>query len=349
MIAGMTYYQILWYFLLYSFGGWVVEVIYHAVKLGKIVNRGFLNGPVCPVYGFGMLGVLSVIHELGRVAGGLNLSADGTGRETWLDVLVLFLIGMALTTAVELIAGWLLDTLFHTRWWDYSDLPCNFHGYICLKFSIIWGLAVVFIVRLVHPSLGAGTVAMIPERTGWWLLLIFYCAYGTDLVVTVLSIVGLNKKLAQIDELRKSMRKVSDNMTDVIAGASISTAQRIQEGQVQAALGKAEMLDRIGEERGLRKEEKAIGRAEYRAKADRIADQAQEAAEEARRRANELKNAILRRGHSGAARIMRAFPQMENHDHRSALRGLKSLLDKPMEADLFDEMDRQEQDNDHKE
>jgi uncharacterized membrane protein len=349
MIAGMTYYQILWYFLLYSFGGWVVEVIYHAVKLGKIVNRGFLNGPVCPVYGFGMLGVLCVIHELGRVADGLNLAADGTGTETWLDVLVLFLIGMALTTAVELIAGWLLDTLFHTRWWDYSSLPFNFHGYICLKFSIIWGLAVVFIVRLVHPSLGAGTVAMIPENVGWWLLLMFYSMYGADLVVTVLTIVGLNRKLAQLDGLRRSMRKVSDNMTDVIAGTSISTAQHIQEGQVQAALGKAELKDRLGEERGLRREEKAIGRAESRAKADRIADQAREAAEEARSRANALKNLIIRHGHSGAARIMRAFPQMENHDHGSVLAGLKSLLDKPMETDFFDEMDRQEQNDNHRE
>lgn len=55
MICGMTYYQICWYFLIYSFGGWVVEVIFHAVALGKVVNRGFLNGPVCPVYGFGVL------------------------------------------------------------------------------------------------------------------------------------------------------------------------------------------------------------------------------------------------------------------------------------------------------
>ena len=54
MICGLTYYQICWYFLIYSFGGWVVEVIFHAVALGKVVNRGFLNGPVCPVYGFGV-------------------------------------------------------------------------------------------------------------------------------------------------------------------------------------------------------------------------------------------------------------------------------------------------------
>ena len=61
MIAGMTLYQIGWYFVMYSFLGWVVEVAYHAVTQGKVVNRGFLSGPVCPVYGFGMLFVFGVI------------------------------------------------------------------------------------------------------------------------------------------------------------------------------------------------------------------------------------------------------------------------------------------------
>ncbi len=64
MICGMTYYQICWYFLIYSFGGWIVEVIFHAVALGKVVNRGFLNGPVCPVYGFGVLSVFAMINTL---------------------------------------------------------------------------------------------------------------------------------------------------------------------------------------------------------------------------------------------------------------------------------------------
>ena len=60
----MTYYQICWYFLVYSFGGWVVEVIFHAVTLGKVINRGFLNGPVCPVYGFGVISVFAMINTL---------------------------------------------------------------------------------------------------------------------------------------------------------------------------------------------------------------------------------------------------------------------------------------------
>ena len=91
MICGMTYYQICWYFLIYSFGGWGVEVIFHAVALGKVVNRGFLNGPVWPVYGFGVLSVFAMINTL--QSSGYQMS-DG----------MIFLFGIILATVVELIA-----------------------------------------------------------------------------------------------------------------------------------------------------------------------------------------------------------------------------------------------------
>lgn len=107
MICGMTYYQICWYFLIYSFGGWALEVVYHAVACGKVINRGFLNGPVCPVYGFGVLSVFAMMNTF--QGSGYQLS-DG----------MIFLFGVILATAVELIAGWLLDVCFHARWWDYS-------------------------------------------------------------------------------------------------------------------------------------------------------------------------------------------------------------------------------------
>ena len=125
MICGMTYFQICLYFLFYSFGGWVVEVIFHAVTLGKVINRGFLNGPVCPVYGFGVLSVFALLNTL--QSGGHQMSEG-----------MIFLFGIVLATAVELVAGWLLDVCFHARWWDYSNKPLNFHGYICLEFSLIW-------------------------------------------------------------------------------------------------------------------------------------------------------------------------------------------------------------------
>ena len=64
MIAGMTYYQIFWYFMIYSFAGWCIEVIFHVFSVGKIINRGFLCGPVCPVYGFGVLSVFTVVYSV---------------------------------------------------------------------------------------------------------------------------------------------------------------------------------------------------------------------------------------------------------------------------------------------
>ena len=135
MICGMTYYQICWYFLIYSFGGWALEVVYHAVACGKVINRGFLNGPVCPVYGFGVLSVFAMINT---IQGGGYLMNDG----------MIFLFGVILATAVELIAGWLLDVCFHARWWDYSNKPLNLHGYICLEFSLIWGVAILLVVKV---------------------------------------------------------------------------------------------------------------------------------------------------------------------------------------------------------
>ena len=134
MICGMTYFQICLYFLIYSFGGWVVEVIFHAVALGKVINRGFLNGPVCPVYGFGVLSVFALLNTI-----------QGSGRQ--MSDGMIFVFGIVLATAVELVAGWLLDVCFHARWWDYSDIKWNLDGYICLPFSIIWGALGFAIVK----------------------------------------------------------------------------------------------------------------------------------------------------------------------------------------------------------
>ena len=126
MIAGMTYYQILWYFMFYSFSGWVVEVIYHAVTKGQVINRGFLNGPLCPVYGFGVLAVVAV-SNLAQHTGWITLSAQNMDIHS---LVILFLGSMLFATLIEGVAGWLLDVNFHMRWWDYRNRPLNFRGYI---------------------------------------------------------------------------------------------------------------------------------------------------------------------------------------------------------------------------
>lgn len=98
-------YQLLWLFFIYAFLGWCTEVAYAALDTGKLVNRGFLNGPLCPIYGCGMAAVLTLLLPLQD------------------NLLILFAGGMLLTTLIELVGGWALKTLFHTTWWDYSTSP----------------------------------------------------------------------------------------------------------------------------------------------------------------------------------------------------------------------------------
>ena len=246
MIAGMTYYQIFWYFLFYSFGGWVVEVMYHAVACGKVINRGFLNGPLCPVYGFGMLVVLAGENLAGSV-GIISISAAEPDLKS---LVILFLGSMVFATLVELIAGWLLDINFHMRWWDYTGKPFNFRGYICLQFSIIWGLSITGVILLIHPVVEKSQSLGIPERIGWPLLAGMYAVAFADFCVTVAAVRGLNRRLEELNRLQKNMRVISDGLSRTIGESTIRTAQFVGEGQVQAALARAELRDRMEEYRG---------------------------------------------------------------------------------------------------
>ena len=236
MIAGISYYHIFQYFLIYSFLGWCTEVAYAAVCEGRVVNRGFLNGPVCPIYGFGILAVFGTINT--------GLSRFGTGS-SYTNLLLIFLCGMALTTMIELFGGWALDRLFHASWWDYSDKPFNFHGYICLQFSLLWGIGIVLIVEVLHPLIAATFDRIMPETVGWPLMYFLYIVYASDTMLSVMIMVGLNKRLAELDEMQKRMRVVSNTLSDGIGRSALGTAQYIGEAKVQAALAKAEAIDSL--------------------------------------------------------------------------------------------------------
>ena len=294
MIFGMTYFQICLYFLIYSFGGWVVEVIFHAVALGKVINRGFLNGPVCPVYGFG---VLSVFALLNTIQSGGHVMNEG----------MIFLFGVVLATVVELIAGWLLDVCFHARWWDYSDKPLNFHGYICLEFSLIWGLAIVMVVKVFQKYVEAQT-SHTPATWEWVVVAVLYAVYLTDFIVTVAVIQGLNKKLTRLDKVRSNLRIVSDRLSDTLATTTIDTAQKVGEGKVQAALAKAEFLDATAAQKEKSIEMLRVKRAELQAQFD------------------ELSNSITNHTIVGQGRIIKAFPKMKHRDYSELIQELKKRL-----------------------
>ena len=94
-----------WIFLIYGFLGWCTEVIFAGVNSGKFVNRGFLNGPICPIYGFGVLTAAKLLQPFDE------------------NLLLLFIGSVLITTLLEYLTGFLLEKLFHQKWWDYSALP----------------------------------------------------------------------------------------------------------------------------------------------------------------------------------------------------------------------------------
>ncbi|MDO4976608.1 MAG: hypothetical protein Q4E53_05020 [Eubacteriales bacterium] len=225
-----TFLQILHYFLIYAFLGWVVEVVYHVVCQGVIVNRGFLNGPLCPIYGFGMLLCLGLLLPLSD------------------NLLILFLGGMFLTTSIELFGGWILEKLFHMRWWDYSDQPYNLHGYICPKFSLAWGVGVVFAVRIVHTIVYDISQLIFALHLQIFLIPVFVLFF-IDLAGTIASILKLQNELKHLSHLTREVRAFSDNLTDVIANKTLDTEQKIDASRVQVALGRAEGKEYINRRR----------------------------------------------------------------------------------------------------
>lgn len=216
------FYYLTAYFLLYSFLGWCLEVAYHAISKGVIVNRGFLNGPVCPIYGVGMICVLTILEPLKQ------------------HLIPLYICGTLAATLIELVGGFVLYRLFHMRWWDYSREPFNLGGFICAKFSLAWGLCILFAVKLVHPFIELN-VRIMNHPPGYAFVIICYTFFVADCIITVLTIAKLNTKLHRLNELAGKMRGFSDGLTEKIGEKSLEAGARLQNGQVQAALGQAEL------------------------------------------------------------------------------------------------------------
>lgn len=233
-VCGFSLYHVLAFFLIYSCTGWCLEVIFAAATTGQLVNRGFLNGPVCPIYGFGMVIVLFTLTPLQD------------------SVLLLYIGGVILPSALELVGGWALYKLYHTRWWDYSDFPFNIGGYICLEFSLLWGVGTLVVMRIVHPVV-AGLVDMVPPFVGFVVMCVLYAVYAADVVVTAFAASGLAKTLDAMEQLADSIHAVSDAMTQLLGTNNLHRLDDAM-NQAEAAMrqDKQAYYARNGQERQLR-------------------------------------------------------------------------------------------------
>lgn len=304
-VLGLTFYELLWYFAIYSFLGWCMEVVFCTVRTGKLVNRGFLNGPVCPIYGFGMVIVLAV---LGRFSD---------------NVALLFFGGMALTSALELAGGWALKRFFHTTWWDYSDKPMNLGGYICLQFSLAWGLCVVLAVRFLHRAVEA-LVQWLPFPLGMVLICILTAYFVTDAVVTVLTICRINRSLAVLSDMAAKLRRDSDALSGGLGRLALHADEQLARQREtlyeRAQDTRAELEEKAQAQRGRLLEKQAA----YHAALEEKRVQMQGAAERLRAEWLSRSTGVQRRMQR---RLLKAFPRMRHERDGEALRRVRAWLE----------------------
>ncbi len=225
-----TFPETLAVFLIYAFVGWCTEVVYATLKHGKFVNRGFMIGPVCPIYG---LGVLSVVMFLEPI------------KDYWA---LLFLSSMGFTSLIEFIGGFVLERLFNEKWWDYSQEPFNLKGYICLKFSIMWGLACVLVIDVVHPSVMA-VLRIMPQGALIAALILLSAVFVSDITVTLINVMKIRKYIRSAEEIKHALEQVSGKIGENLSDRTLEAMERSDRIKEKFAEKEQEMKETLEEKK----------------------------------------------------------------------------------------------------
>lgn len=288
----ISFYEVAWIFVIYAFLGWCTEVAYAALDTGRFVNRGFLNGPVCPVYGCGVLVVIVVLTPLKD------------------NFLILFFGSFILTTVIEFITGFLLEKLFHNQWWDYSNEHFNICGYVCLKFSILWGIACTLIMDVIHPTIYK-LIKIVPKLPGTIILVIICIAFAVDLIITVSTILKFNAHLKMLDEMGAKLKVLSNEI-----------GENIYEGVTTVI----EKSDDLKESMELKSAEFSENHEELVENWSNLKDSLNDKKEELRQLQAKYKETLEKRN-SGEKRLMKAFPAMKAKEHEDAYSKLKKYFE----------------------
>jgi len=184
------------FFIIYSFIGWLYESTLCSITGKKLVNRGFLNGPICPVYGFGALLVI------------LTFYGDS------MDILPLFLSSIVLTTLVEYVTAVILEKLFNAKWWDYSGRPFNIHGRVYLLGALVFATLSVLVIKYLHPAISTFILSL-PENLLITSGSLIFILLTFDLFFTVRHLLLLSGRLAAVMEefdrfVREGVLKMED-------------------------------------------------------------------------------------------------------------------------------------------
>lgn len=165
-------------FIIYSCLGWIYETILCSTEEKTFVNRGFLNGPVCPIYGSG---AVLVISTLGKIQ----------------NPILVFLLGILLTGVLEYLTSFIMEKLFNAKWWDYSERRFNIKGRVCLLGAVVFGLMTLLAIYILNPII-MNLLLKIDYKVLYLTSIIFAFIMIIDLIFTVSNLIALNSRLAKL-------------------------------------------------------------------------------------------------------------------------------------------------------
>lgn len=292
------------YFFVYGFGGWCTEVAYAAVKEGRFVNRGFLNGPICPIYGLGVGAVVQFLRPFEN------------------NLVLLYVTSTILVTVLEGLTGFVLDKIFHNKWWDYSDMKFNIGGYVCLFFSLVWGVACVAIVKLLHPVLHR-VLEGLPFVLGVVLIIVFGIGMFADLYVTASTILRFNRRLESMERIAAELHEISEKVGGGIY-ENVTDGMEMKEREKERLLkvrdeGKSRLIQMRGEgkERILQYGEEGK---------ERILQLSREEMQRLLQRQKELRESYEKMStyrNVVTERLLKAFPHMHSREYEDRLKELR--------------------------
>ena len=224
-------------FFFYCFCGWVWESCYVSLCQRRWVNRGFLQGPLLPIYGSGAIIILFVTLP---VAGNLGL---------------VWLLGMLAATALEYVTGDVMERLFKVRYWDYSKQKFNLNGHICLSSSIAWGFFSILLVRFIHPPI-ARLLADVPSWLVDPLALALTIAFTVDVVQSVQAALDLKDVLTKLAEENEDLRRLAKRAEVVSAFAEEDLKRFRERTELEKRLMQARFDTELEEQRQAREERK---------------------------------------------------------------------------------------------
>ena len=291
-----AYAHLLLYFFFYSLVGWIWESSYVSIRKHKLTNRGFLTGPMLPIYGSGAVTMLCVTYPV--------QSSD----------IGIFFFGMIGATLLEYVTGVVMEALFQVRYWDYSSKKFNIQGHICLSSSLAWGVFTLLLIRIVHPQVAA-LFEQIPQSVCFGILFVITIIFAADFAASFHAAMDLRQILESLTNLKSDADRLREHFTELTDSVSETLRDK---------------LGTIKKPESVRLEELQSSVTEYLEKLSSLVPKEKMAdvvrLKERFSYLGELKNSITKRIDFRKIILLKGNPMLTSRKYADALNSLKEQL-----------------------